>query len=349
MSQALRHIPVWCCGVVLLVVFASPAAAGVGKPAAAEWLPPTPIEGKRFRVGVGEQFHLALVATTREVPESTLAIEASGVPAGATFRTTAGNPAGATVRWTPTMGQAGRRFSLTFTADPDDPGIDIATRVVAVEVRAPATTFTLSSRATETYRYAFVMRRGVARTAPDRSARPVARLLRLTPERTTNLVLALEGRRTPTAVWIRVRLPILPNNTTGWVPRRMLSDWKVVRTHLVVDRDRLTATLYRLGRPVFFARVGIGMPQSPTPAGEFYVRNQLYGYNDPVYGPIAFGTNARSPVLTDWPGGGFIGIHGTNQPQLVPGRISHGCIRLRNRDILRLARLMPVGTPLTVL
>jgi lipoprotein-anchoring transpeptidase ErfK/SrfK len=99
---------------------------------------------------------------------------------------------------------------------------------------------------------------------------------------------------------------------------------------------------------VFFARVGIGTPQSPTPAGEFFVRNQLYGYNDPVYGPIAFGTNARSSVLTDWPGGGFIGIHGTNQPELIPGRVSHGCIRLRNRDILRLARLMPVGTPLTV-
>lgn len=348
MSQALRHISVWCCGVGLFVVFASPAAAGLGKPAAAEWLPPTPTEGKRFRVGVGEHLRLALVATTREAPESTLAIEAAGVPAGATFRTTAGNPAGATVTWIPTKGQAGRRFSLTFTADPDDPGIDVARRHVAVEVRAPATTFTLSSRATETYRYAFVMRRGVARTAPDRSARPVARLLRLTPERTTNLVLALEGRRTPTAVWIRVRLPILPNNTTGWVPRRMLSDWKVVRTHLVVDRGRLTATLYRLGRPVFFARVGIGKPQWPTPAGEFYVRNQLYGYNDPVYGPIAFGTNARSSVLTDWPGGGFIGIHGTNEPQLIPGRISHGCIRLRNRDILRLARLMPVGTPLTV-
>jgi lipoprotein-anchoring transpeptidase ErfK/SrfK len=349
MSRAVRHISVWCCGVGLLVVFASTAGAGLGTPAGAEWLPPTPTEGKRFRVVIGEQLRVSLVATAREAPESTVSIEASGVPAGATFRTTAGNPAGATVTWVPTKGQAGRRFSLTFTADPDDPGINVATRHVAVEVRAPATTFMLSSEATETYRYAFVMRRVVARSAPDRTARPVARLLRLTPERTTNLVLALDGRRTASAVWIRVRLPILPNNTTGWVPRRTLSDWKVVRTHLVVDRSRLTATLYRLGRRVFFARVGIGKPQWPTPPGEFYVRNQLYGYADPFYGPIAFGTNARSAVLTDWPSGGFIGIHGTNQPQLIPGRVSHGCIRLRNRDILRLAKLMPVGTPLTVL
>jgi lipoprotein-anchoring transpeptidase ErfK/SrfK len=92
----------------------------------------------------------------------------------------------------------------------------------------------------------------------------------------------------------------------------------------------------------------VGQPSWPTPRGEFYIRNQLYGFGNPVYGPIAFGTSARSAILTDWPGGGFIGLHGTNQPSLLPGRVSHGCIRLRNGDILRLARLMPVGTPLTV-
>jgi lipoprotein-anchoring transpeptidase ErfK/SrfK len=54
-------------------------------------------------------------------------------------------------------------------------------------------------------------------------------------------------------------------------------------------------------------------------------------------------------VLTDWPAGGFVGVHGTNQPELVPGRVSHGCIRLRNEDILRLARLLPVGTPVKIL
>jgi lipoprotein-anchoring transpeptidase ErfK/SrfK len=67
-----------------------------------------------------------------------------------------------------------------------------------------------------------------------------------------------------------------------------------------------------------------------------------------AYGPLAFGTSAYSPKLTDWPGGGAVGIHGTNEPQRVPGLPSHGCIRLRNKDILRLGRLMPVGTPVLV-
>jgi lipoprotein-anchoring transpeptidase ErfK/SrfK len=53
-------------------------------------------------------------------------------------------------------------------------------------------------------------------------------------------------------------------------------------------------------------------------------------------------------VLTDWPNGGYIGIHGTDQPGILPGRVSHGCVRLKNASILALARLMPVGTPVTI-
>ena len=71
-------------------------------------------------------------------------------------------------------------------------------------------------------------------------------------------------------------------------------------------------------------------------------------YASPTYGPVAFGTSARSETLTDWPGGGFVGIHGTDRPDLLPGRVSHGCIRMRNDDIVELARLMPVGTPVTI-
>jgi lipoprotein-anchoring transpeptidase ErfK/SrfK len=78
------------------------------------------------------------------------------------------------------------------------------------------------------------------------------------------------------------------------------------------------------------------------------VRSELTRYASSFYGPVAFGTTARSAVLTDWPDGGFIGIHGTNAPQLLPGRVSHGCIRLDNRDIIRLTALMPVGTPVTI-
>jgi lipoprotein-anchoring transpeptidase ErfK/SrfK len=33
---------------------------------------------------------------------------------------------------------------------------------------------------------------------------------------------------------------------------------------------------------------------------------------------------------------------------LIPGRPSHGCVRVPNGPIRRLARLMPVGTPVEI-
>ena len=177
---------------------------------------------------------------------------------------------------------------------------------------------------------------------------PLATLTTVTPEGTSNLVLILGSVLRQDREWVHVRLPVLPNNTTGWVPRSALGGYHFVATHLVIDVRRLRAVLLRDGRPVFTAPVGVGQPQWPTPRGEFYVRDKLTNYASPFYGPVAFGTSARSAVLTDWPNGGFVGIHGTDAPDLIPGRVSHGCIRMRNHDILRLAQLMPVGTPLTV-
>ncbi len=177
----------------------------------------------------------------------------------------------------------------------------------------------------------------------------MTRLSTSTTDDTQNIVLVLHGINvTKTQTWYHVRLPILPNNSTGWVLSGYLGQLYTVHTHLYVDRAALAATLKRDGRTIFTTRVGIGRASWPTPAGEFYIRDKLTGFGDPFYGPIAFGTSARSPTLTDWPGGGFVGVHGTNKPQILPGRVSHGCIRMRNPAILRLAQLMPVGTPLTV-
>ena len=194
------------------------------------------------------------------------------------------------------------------------------------------------------------VRRAVAATErPRAGSAEVAPVDARTPEGTTNLVLVI-GRTTDAAgrVWLRTRLPALPAGATGWIPRDAAGGYVAVDTRLVVDRAAQTLTLTRGGRVLMTAPVGLGTAEAPTPAGEFYVRNRLTRYRSPAYGPIAFGTSARSPTLTDWPAGGFIGIHGTDRPQILPGRVSHGCIRLRNGDILRLAGLMPVGTPLTI-
>lgn len=202
----------------------------------------------------------------------------------------------------------------------------------------------------ELSRWAFVHRKAIVRETPDPKANAVARLRLKTQDGTDELVMLLERVVDPTGRrWVKVRLPILPNNSTGWVPQEALGGFHRVRTWLQIDTKRLRATLKRGKRIVFRARIGIGKRRWPTPKGEFYVRDRLEGFPPHgMYGPLAFGLNARSAVLTDWPGGGFVGIHGTNQPHLLPGRVSHGCIRLRNRDILKLGRRMPVGTPVTI-
>jgi L,D-transpeptidase catalytic domain len=196
--------------------------------------------------------------------------------------------------------------------------------------------------------WAPVRARASVRVSPTQSP-VVGEVPRRTPEGTTNLVLVLgNAQRVGRTLWVEVRFPGLPDDRRGWVPRSVLGGYTPVRTRLIVDRARLTATLLRGRRRVFHARVGVGTPSTPTPGGHFYVRNQLHRYQSPFYGPIAFGTSGRSGGVSDWPAGGFVGIHGTNRPDLIPGRVSHGCIRMANADILRLARLMPVGTPLTV-
>ena len=196
--------------------------------------------------------------------------------------------------------------------------------------------------------WAAVKRSMPVRSRPARRSAVVGRLWRRTPERTTSIVLVIAGPRRRDGIdWVNVRFPNA-GRTTGWVPRRALGVYGAVDTTLVVDTRRLRATLYRAGRSVFSARIAVGRPAWPTPRGRFYVRNRLDGLRDPMYGPVAFGTSARSRVLTDWPGGGFVGIHGTDRPELIPGHVSHGCIRLMNADILRLARLMRVGTPVAI-
>ena len=188
-----------------------------------------------------------------------------------------------------------------------------------------------------------------ARVRPSEGARAITRLRWNTEDGRPEVYLALQsyndGRGNQ---WVQVRLPRRPNGSTGWVPREALGGFKLVRTQLVVNRRTLTGKLYRAGRKIWSARVGVGKASTPSPAGRFYLRERLPGFGNPIYGPIAFGTSAYSS-LSEWPGGGVIGIHGTNQPELIPGRPSHGCIRLKNRAILRLAKLMPIGTPVRII
>jgi hypothetical protein len=332
--------------VVAAALYVAPAApaASYRPTLSIPWVAPSPPDGQSYSVYAGTP-----IAVTLSAGPGT-AISVRSMPAGASLAPQAADPSSYVFTWTPSPPQAGTWPVVFVARDLKRARTFSFPRTLFVEV-VPASPLdpVLLSGTSNLARWAYVLRSAVVRARPTMASRMVTRLPTMTPEQSDNLVLALaqasdQNRRK----WVRVRLAILPNNSTGWVLRDALGTFQTVRRHLVIDRATFVATLYNRGVPVLRTRVGVGKPYWPTPRGEFYVRVALTGYNDPFYGPVAFGTSARSAVLTDWPGGGYIGIHGTSLPWLLPGRVSHGCVRMKNNAIVRLANQMGIGTPVSI-
>jgi hypothetical protein len=198
-------------------------------------------------------------------------------------------------------------------------------------------------------RWAYPDSEALVRASPSPRARPIGRLRLLTGDGQAELYMALASARFASGrTWIEIELPARPNGQTGWVPRGALESLHTVNGYLLIDRTSLTATLFRDGRAIFSAPIGVGKASTVTPPGSFYVMEKLITVNAPAYGPYALGTSAYAPTLSEWPGGGVVGVHGTDEPQLIPGRPSHGCIRMRNADITRLWHLIALGTPIDI-
>lgn len=149
--------------------------------------------------------------------------------------------------------------------------------------------------------------------------------------------------------WVRVYLPSRPNGRTGWVRARTV---ELLRNpYRVVVRLRAhRLALWKGQRVVLSAKTVVGAAATPTPRGMYYIV-ELLRPPDPngSYGPYSFGISAHSNVLKRFAGGdGRVGIHGTNAPWLLGESVSHGCIRVRNDTIRRLARVLPLGTPVLI-
>lgn len=149
---------------------------------------------------------------------------------------------------------------------------------------------------------------------------------------------------------LRVLLPTRPNLSTGWIsPGDVRLELDPYRLKVELGSHQLL--LWRGQRLVEREPVGVGRRAvTPTPAGLYYVTELLKQSNPSgPYGPYAFGLSAHSDVLHEFAGGnGQVGIHGTNEPWAVGTDVSHGCIRVRNEVIRRLAALLPLGTPVQI-
>ena len=118
---------------------------------------------------------------------------------------------------------------------------------------------------------------------------------------------------------------------------------QIQRVVLVSISDRKLAVIEE-GNVIATFSVAVGAAASPSPTGTFQIVNRV---SNPTYyhpGTVIAG-GKDNPVGTRWVGlsqKGY-GIHGTNAPRSVGHAASHGCIRLRNRDMERLFTLLRVG------
>lgn len=159
----------------------------------------------------------------------------------------------------------------------------------------------------------------------------------------TLLVNAVQGG------WLQVYLPQRPNESTAWVSQTNVT-LATDAYHIVVSLGARQVTLYKDGVRLQTDSAAVGEPTSPTPTGHFFVTEDLQ-LTDPSgpYGPYALGLSGFSNTYYSFEGGpGQIAIHGTDQPQVIGGYASHGCVRLTNPNIAALVAVVPAGTPVDI-
>ena len=149
-----------------------------------------------------------------------------------------------------------------------------------------------------------------------------------------------------TPAWYKIAVPGRPNGRTGWVKAKDVSirpmPWQVV-----VFRGSRVLQLWKGDKLVYTNKVAVGAPGMETPLGLFYVTVRFKPIKEPFLGAFAFETSAYSK-LSDWPGGGVVGLHGWNDPSVLGKAVSHGCIRVSNDTAAFLRDRIPVGTPIRV-
>jgi len=147
----------------------------------------------------------------------------------------------------------------------------------------------------------------------------------------------------------KVVLPVRPNGAVGWVNASDLNPYPV-NYWIRVSTAAHQITVGNAGQIVLQEPVAVGTGGTPTPFGTFYLTELVRPIWQPYLGPYAYATSAYSDVLTSFMGGnGNVGLHGTDAPGSIGHAVSHGCIRVSNSGITKLAGILPLGTPLFVL
>ncbi len=148
--------------------------------------------------------------------------------------------------------------------------------------------------------------------------------------------------------WLKVSLPIQPNGSTGWIRAEDVT-LEEIFFRAEVDLANYQLTVWDGAEVVVQTTAAIGTPSTPTPLGDFFVRDIIPSRSSGSYGSYILGLSGFSETLETFNGGlPAIAIHGTNRPDLVGQQVSNGCIRIPNEFVELLAATVPLGTPVRV-
>ncbi|MBA2643541.1 MAG: L,D-transpeptidase [Actinobacteria bacterium] len=164
--------------------------------------------------------------------------------------------------------------------------------------------------------------------------------------RPTTLLVLGESTDAKSLRWLKLSMPMRPNGRIGWVKAAAVQ-MRPVRRSIVVDLSSRTLRILQGGKTRFATRVAVGRRGLETPTGNYYL-TATFKPKERFLGAFAFETSAYSK-LSEWPGGGVVGLHGTSMPWLLGQAVSHGCVRMSNAAALMLKRLTPAGTPLRII
>ena len=185
-----------------------------------------------------------------------------------------------------------------------------------------------------------------ARVGPDPRSRVIKVFHQFRADYRLQVVLAASARLgSDGKPWYRISVPMRPNGTMGWIPAASVS-LSPTPNKIVISRSARTIDVYRQGQHALHAIVAVGAPGMETPVGHYYVTARFVP-EDSFLGVFAVETSAYSK-LSEWPGGGVVGLHGTSMPQLLGQAVSHGCVRVSNQTAAQLKRLAPLGTPIWI-
>jgi L,D-transpeptidase ErfK/SrfK len=95
-------------------------------------------------------------------------------------------------------------------------------------------------------------------------------------------------------------------------------------------------TLYNNGKLVKIYPIAVGKMLTYTPTGKYVIVNRQYNPGGP-FGVLWMSLSKQG-----------YGIHGTNDPSSIGKAVSHGCVRMHNRDVLQLADIVPNGTSVII-